>query len=412
MAQSANVTTTIRQDQDDPQGKILFFRPRFQFEPPQNSEIDEAINGLRDVAATEQREQNVPLLQLDYIESPALLTGPPMAPGIGGYNIPLPLPALPRLIELRAPPTAPLDLSATLLVEDDEPTTRQLRTIWLGRCSYLVSLSTIMGLMLLGLLVASPQPAEYVSNASSPPAVVATTTVESIAPAAHLIVLNQIGTSNAPLALGVRLEGGNGSERLNLSGLADGTELSLGRSLGSDGWEISAADLDQTFVGAPKDFVGIMDATIELRSVQGELLARGPLRLEWTEPSDGMPAAAQGPNPLAAATSQATAATPNDLSSSIPLAADEITTLMKLGQDLLHIGDLATARLLFKRAAIAGNADAALALAKTYDPTAIGRLDDALGLAPDINLANQWYERAAALGSTEASTHLSIFPKQ
>ena len=84
------------------------------------------------------------------------------------------------------------------------------------------------------------------------------------------------------------------------------------------------------------------------------------------------------------------------------LADDEISTLMKRGQDLLKAGDFAAARLLFRRAADAGNAQAALALASTYDPAVIGRLG-AVAVSPDIDRALTWYATAADHGSVEAA---------
>jgi hypothetical protein len=70
---------------------------------------------------------------------------------------------------------------------------------------------------------------------------------------------------------------------VTVAGLANGTELSLGTSLGLSGWLVPASDLDKTFVGAPKGFVGAMDATVNLRSASGQRLHSQALRLEWIE---------------------------------------------------------------------------------------------------------------------------------
>jgi len=87
------------------------------------------------------------------------------------------------------------------------------------------------------------------------------------------------------------------------------------------------------------------------------------------------------------------------------LDADEVTSLIARGEELIGTGDLASARLLLRRAAEAGNARAALALARTFDPSALR----ALGLwdgAPDLAEARLWYERAAKLGSVDAPRQL------
>jgi TPR repeat protein len=75
--------------------------------------------------------------------------------------------------------------------------------------------------------------------------------------------------------------------------------------------------------------------------------------------------------------------------------------LIKLGQDFLKNGDFSSARLLLKRAAEAGSADAALSLGETFDPLLIQRLG-AVGVQADPTSANEWYKRAAQLGSDAA----------
>ncbi len=69
-------------------------------------------------------------------------------------------------------------------------------------------------------------------------------------------------------------------------------------------------------------------------------------------------------------------------------------------------GDISSARLLLRRAAEAGNAEAALALGSTFDPTVIARLG-AIGVRTDAEKAREWYRRAAALGSSLASQQLA-----
>ncbi len=88
------------------------------------------------------------------------------------------------------------------------------------------------------------------------------------------------------------------------------------------------------------------------------------------------------------------------------LAPDEIAMLVKRGKDFLMTGDISSARLLLRRAAEAGNAEAALALGSTFDPAVIARLG-AIGVEADAAKARQWYEKAAALGSDTASEQIA-----
>jgi hypothetical protein len=118
-------------------------------------------------------------------------------------------------------------------------------------------------------------------------------------------------------------------------------------------------------------------------------------------PAEAMPASA--PQPTIAPPSNDAAAPP---SATLSLAADEIAMLLKRGKDAFSTGDLAAARLLLRRAAEAGSAEAALALGATFDPLVIRRLG-AIGAAPDPAQARQWYQKAVALGSATASQPLA-----
>ena len=118
-------------------------------------------------------------------------------------------------------------------------------------------------------------------------------------------------------------------------------------------------------------------------------------------PAEAMPAPAPQPM-IALPSSDAAVAPPVSLS----LASDEIAMLLKRGKDAFSTGDLAAARLLLRRAAEGGSAEAALALGATFDPLVIRRLG-AIGAAPDAAQARQWYQKAVALGSATASQPLA-----
>jgi hypothetical protein len=87
------------------------------------------------------------------------------------------------------------------------------------------------------------------------------------------------------------------------------------------------------------------------------------------------------------------------------MARDELASMLRRADDFIKSGDLSAARLLLQRAAEAGDVQAALTLAGTFDPNVL----KALGLrdgAPDIAKARLWYERAAKLGSADAPLRL------
>lgn len=79
--------------------------------------------------------------------------------------------------------------------------------------------------------------------------------------------------------------------------------------------------------------------------------------------------------------------------------------LRKMGDDYISSGDFVGARAVLERAADSGDASAAFAIASTYDPVVLARFK-VRGLEPDIVKAEFWYERARALGSSEAPHRL------
>jgi hypothetical protein len=88
------------------------------------------------------------------------------------------------------------------------------------------------------------------------------------------------------------------------------------------------------------------------------------------------------------------------------ISPDELATLMSRARTLLAAGDLPSARLLLERAAEGQDANAALLLARTYDPLIMGSQDTRNTLT-DPELARTWYQRAAQLGSADAQRRLS-----
>ena len=92
------------------------------------------------------------------------------------------------------------------------------------------------------------------------------------------------------------------------------------------------------------------------------------------------------------------------------LDKNEIAMLVTRGKDFLKDGDLASARLLFQRAAAAGNAEASFILGTTFDPLFIRRMG-VVGMKPDIARAREWYKRAAELGSADATQQLATLQR-
>jgi hypothetical protein len=88
------------------------------------------------------------------------------------------------------------------------------------------------------------------------------------------------------------------------------------------------------------------------------------------------------------------------------LDAAEVDVLVKQGQQFVAAGDFVTARLVFQRAAEAGNAAAALALGASYDPVVLSRLG-VRGVDADVGKARAWYQKAKEFGAPDADRRLS-----
>ena len=204
----------------------------------------------------------------------------------------------------------------------------------------------------------------------------------------RLVVAVQKAFANEPLSLGVSVDSSAADETLMLTGLALGTRLSAGVPVSEASWQLAPRDLNGVDVYAPKDFVGIMNTAIELLSANQRLIESRAARLEWIAKVDSSPP-----------TKRIDSGALNE--PAIQLMNAEDAALMERGRDLLKSGDIASARLLFQRLATAGIADAALALATTYDPRYLAQ-HNLIGIAGDETTAHHWYQRASELGSTEA----------
>jgi len=89
------------------------------------------------------------------------------------------------------------------------------------------------------------------------------------------------------------------------------------------------------------------------------------------------------------------------------LDPEEIKLLLKQGEQFIAAGDVVTARIVFQRAVEGGNANAAMALGATYDPTVLAKLG-VVGMSADVEKARSWYQTAEKLGSPEARRRLDV----
>ncbi len=88
-------------------------------------------------------------------------------------------------------------------------------------------------------------------------------------------------TSGDSFPLSASLTGAAEGASVVIEGLADGSTVTTGQSLGAHRWRIPISDLRDALVRPPRGYVGAMDVVLELRQPDDKLLDRKPLRLEW-----------------------------------------------------------------------------------------------------------------------------------
>jgi len=203
-------------------------------------------------------------------------------------------------------------------------------------------------------------------------------------------------------------------------GLPSGVSLGGGHPIGAGSWAVPVSALRALPLNIPVGSSGRWELVVSLVSIEGvnlaeanTVLAIGPTAVMSLPAEMGLPAK-KAPEPAAQNSVLPQRASPPGQgvsSASLPRepSAEERALAERLvvqGERYFTLGDIASARLLFRRAANWGSALAALRLAATYDPAELLRLQ-VQGVTPDRAEARKWYERARELGASEAQERLS-----
>jgi hypothetical protein len=185
---------------------------------------------------------------------------------------------------------------------------------------------------------------------------------------------------------------------IRIRGLPATAALSEGYAIAPGSWAVPLNALPSLMVILPVGVEGKSEVIIALVNVEGSILAEATTAL-----SVARAAAPPPPAPVAAPPNSTTRAL-----SAPQLAPADRERALKLharGEEQLGRGNIYAARQFFERAAEVGLADSALALAATYDPAELARLK-VLGLKAEPGEARKWYEKARALGASEAEARL------
>jgi hypothetical protein len=209
---------------------------------------------------------------------------------------------------------------------------------------------------------------------------------------------------------------------LRLRGLPTMAALSEGHSIAPGAWAVPLAALPNLKITLPAGAAGRSEFVATLVNSDGAVLAAAKSMLvintggagardDTARASGGPPASATilragAPLQTPQATERNTGPAPKASAQRMtPEDRDRATRLMKKGDEALFEGNISAARLLYERAADVGLAEAAMALAGTFDAPELSRLQ-VRGIAPNATEARRWYERARELGAIGAAEQL------
>ena len=220
---------------------------------------------------------------------------------------------------------------------------------------------------------------------------------------------------------------------VRVRGLPKAAHLSEGHIISSGSWAIPLVSLPNLLITAPVTASGKSEIEIALVGIDGAVLAEARSSLlvapaALIAPPDAQAAAVPPQSPAAVAslgkqsTAPALVEPPRRAPTSQPpptgsppsgRLAPEVQPeereralrQMRRGDEKMEEGSIAEARLFYKRAADGGLAEAAMALAATYDPAELLRRN-VRGIEPNPADARRWYERANELGAPGAGERL------
>ena len=209
---------------------------------------------------------------------------------------------------------------------------------------------------------------------------------------------------------------------LRVRGLPPSATLTEGHAIAAGAWAVPLTSLPRLKISTPMGATSRSEITISLVAIDGSVLNEAKATLLIAPAASLAPSAKSdaAPNANTAALGPAISGMPQirpplDARPQVPIppppqisAEDRGNALksMERGDTSFAAGNVTVARLFYQRAADLGWAPAALALAGTFDPNELARHVVVGGIQGDPAMARKWYERARALGASEATERL------
>jgi hypothetical protein len=175
-------------------------------------------------------------------------------------------------------------------------------------------------------------------------------------------------------------------------GLPAGFELSKGFKTGKV-WAVDFDDISFLSLQPPDGFAGELTILARVHAVDGTTISVSTFSASFmprthVTTSSTKPASRDDVNPMPP-------------SRTAKLSSEEQLRLLEKAKQHMTAGVIAAARMIYKKLADEGNAQAAYELAQTFDPDFL-KGAAIVGLNPDIDQARKWYQKAAEMGLDSA----------
>ncbi len=243
---------------------------------------------------------------------------------------------------------------------------------------------------------------------------------EALAPTPETAPATLRGTAGQPIKLGLSAPATQNAAEVSvmIQGVPEGVKLSSGSRIGGGTWVLEDKELEKLTLLTPKTF-SPREFALDVAFVKsnGKIPESRSIRVvveqapsPVTPATHGLAAADTGKTPPAQTSALAVRgpapggtipeqkAEPAPVQPSQPvqqsLSPEQEDSLLGKGDELLKLGDVASARLIFEHAARRGSTRAMMKLGKTYDPEHLSKLG-VQGVQADITQATAWYERAS-----------------
>lgn len=226
-----------------------------------------------------------------------------------------------------------------------------------------------------------------------------------------------------PLDIDIDLNEISGYAFLMFRGVPDNFKLSEGFRV-KKSWMVSLRNLDELKLIPPADYVGQLELIVLLVRERNETVESHKMLVSIGQSESTTVAGNTENNEDELLTSALPSGTANEqkgassslisqtelgvvIPSKLQLTQDQEQKLMERAADLVAIGEVSSARLMFEHLALKGSGLGAMALAQTYDPVYFRAMKILGGVSADPEKARIWYSIAAKLGQKEATSRLS-----